>query len=427
MFKEGVIRKLRIAKSEESDTAVYTVQAATDPEIKLAAYVEVTEPPIEVVHPLEDLEIEEGDVAEFVFEISRQVPAVQFYLGPNMLCHIPGETEIEIEGNVYRIYLHGLLDDDSGVIKALINGVIYSEAILDIIREPIHFTQPLRDQVVEMKQRAMMTCEVSDADAPVQWLFNGEPLHQSDHHLTFDTSDTYRSLIVSGAAPNHEGIYTCVTPDGRKTSAELFVQKPEVKFIQGLEDKELYMGDSVEQKIRLSVANAGGHWEWDGERLESAPGRVELYSEHEEYRIKLFDVQETGSLSFVVAKNCSTICRITALERPIKFRRRLDDFEVEESEDLTLECEFTVPKLEGFWTFEDNPIRLSDRIQYEIDGCIHRLHIKNATYDIVGKYGFKCGKKFTFSAVTMKEIEVDILSGPTDLQIKEGKQFCLSL
>ena len=277
-----------------------------------------------------------------------------------------------------------------------------------------------------MKQRAIMTCEVSDPEAPVQWLFNNEPVID-DHSISTDRSDTFRSIIFSDAAPVQEGMYTCVTPDGRKTSAQLFVQKPQVKFIKELEDQECYMGDSVSAMIRLSVAGAGGEWQWDGERLDAAPGRVDLYKEAEEYRCKLYDVQETGSLAFVVAKNCSSICRITALERPIKFKRRLDDFEVDESESFTLECEMTVDKLEGFWTFEDEPIRYSDRLAYEIDGTIHRLHIKDASYDIVGKYGFKVGKKFTFSAVTMKEIEVDILSGPTDLQIKEGKQFCLSV
>ena len=424
--KEGVIHKLRIGSSLEADTAIFTVQSTDNPEIKLAAFVEVTQPPIEVIHPLEDLEIEEGDVAEFVFEISRKVPNVDFFLGNDRLIHIPGETEIEVEECLYRIYLHGLLEDDSGVIKAVIDGIKYSEAICDIIREPIHFKQPLRDCVVEMKNRCTMTCEISDPDAPVQWLFNDEPLIP-DHNISAERSDTFRSLVFASAMPSLEGFYTCVTPDGRKTSAELFVQKPEVQFIEGLEDQEVYMGDSVQAKIRLSVVGAGGHWEWDNEKLESAPGRVEMYNEHEEYRIKLFDVQETGTLAFVVAKNCNSLCRITALERPIKFKRRLDDMRVDEGEDFTLECEMTVDKLKGFWTFEDEPIRESDRYVYEIDGTRHMLHIKGASYDCIGKYGFKCGKKFTFSAVTVKEIEVDILSGATDLQIKEGKQFCLSV
>ena len=426
IIKEGVIRKLRIGSALEADTAIFTVQSVNEPEVKLAAFVEVTQPPIEVVHPLEDLEIEEGDVAEFVFEISRKVPNVKFYLGNDQLMHIPGETEIEVDDCIYRIYLHGLLEDDSGVIKVLIDGVKYSEAIVDIMREPIHFKQPLRDCVVEMKNRATMTCEISDPDAPVQWLYNDEPLVPGVN-ISSERSDTFRSLVFTNAAPSMEGYYTCVTPDGRKTTAELFVQKPEVQFIEGLDDQEIYMGDSVDAKIRLSVVGAGGHWEWDGEKLESAPERVEMYNEHEEYRIKLFDVQETGTLAFVVAKNCNSLCRITALERPIKFKNRLDDLRVDEGEDFTLECEMTVDKLKGFWTFEDEPIRLSDRYVYEIDGTKHRLHIKNASYDCIGKYGFKCGKKFTFSAVSVKEIEVDILSGATDLQIKEGKQFCLSV
>ena len=73
-------------------------------------------------------------------------------------------------------------------------------------------------------------------------------------------------------------------------------------------------------------------------------------------------------------------------------------------------------KLEGVWTYEDREITLGDFFRYEIDGKVHRLHVKNAQYDTVGKYGFRCGKKVTWAAVTMKEMEIDILSGATDLR-----------
>jgi hypothetical protein len=77
-----------------------------------------------------------------------------------------------------------------------------------------------------------------------------------------------------------------------------------------------------------------------------------------------------------------------------------------------------MPKLVGSWNFEDKDITLGEQFRYEIVGGIHRLHVKKAQYDTAGKYGFKCGKKFTFAAVTMKEMEIDILSGATDLRIK---------
>ena len=48
------------------------------------------------------------------------------------------------------------------------------------------FSQPLRDFVVEMKQRACLTCEISDADAPVQWLFNNEPISSTDHLISLE-------------------------------------------------------------------------------------------------------------------------------------------------------------------------------------------------------------------------------------------------
>jgi len=71
------------------------------------------------LHPLQDLEIEEGDVAEFVLEVSRPVK-IEFYIAEEKLQHILGEVELETEGDgtVHRVFLFNLREEDSGLIRA---------------------------------------------------------------------------------------------------------------------------------------------------------------------------------------------------------------------------------------------------------------------------------------------------------------------
>ena len=92
--------------------------------------------------------------------------------------------------------------------------------------------------------------------------------------ITVEASDSIRQLVIHRAQNANEGTYSCITPDLRRTNCELFVQKPEVKFIEGLDDQECFVGDSISAKIRLSVADAGGIWEWDNEHLQAAPGII---------------------------------------------------------------------------------------------------------------------------------------------------------
>ena len=130
-------------------------------------------------------------------------------------------------------------------------------------------SQPLRDAIVEIRKRVVLSCEVSDADAPVQWLFNDEPLVLDNTcNITVEVLDNVRQLVIHNATNGHEGMYSCLTPDMRRTNCELFVQKPEVVFIEVLKDLEVYSGDTIEAKIRLSVSDAGGIWEWDNEHLQ---------------------------------------------------------------------------------------------------------------------------------------------------------------
>ena len=118
-FSEGVMRKLRIGSSKEEDTAEYAVVNSLDLDKKLSAGVTVTRPPIGILHPLQDLEIEEGDVAEFVLETSRAVK-IEFYHDEEKLQHVPGEIELETEGDgtIHRIFLFNLQEADSGLIRA---------------------------------------------------------------------------------------------------------------------------------------------------------------------------------------------------------------------------------------------------------------------------------------------------------------------
>jgi hypothetical protein len=113
-----------------------------NPDLKKTAEITVTKPPIGILHPLQDLEIEEGDVAEFVLKVNRPLK-IEFYLDEDKLIHVPGEIEIEAENEnmIHRVFMFNTTEEDSGLVRAyaVANKEFISEALLDVLRPPIHF------------------------------------------------------------------------------------------------------------------------------------------------------------------------------------------------------------------------------------------------------------------------------------------------
>lgn len=58
----------------------------------------------------------------------------------------------------------------------------------------------------------VLECEVSQPNATVQWLWNGEILKQ-DSRIKIDSYDVVRKLVLSGLQPSDSGKYICDATD----------------------------------------------------------------------------------------------------------------------------------------------------------------------------------------------------------------------
>lgn len=60
----------------------------------------------------------------------------------------------------------------------------------------------------------ILECEVSQPNAPVQWLWNGKLL-KPDTRIKIDTYDVVRKLVLSGLQPSDSGTYICDAVDDK--------------------------------------------------------------------------------------------------------------------------------------------------------------------------------------------------------------------
>ena len=68
-----------------------------------------------------------------------------------------------------------------------------------------------------------------------------------------ETCGTERKLTIKKCTKGDEASYTCLSPDNRRTTAELFIKMPVFKIEKDLENMEVMMGDAVKMVVKLST------------------------------------------------------------------------------------------------------------------------------------------------------------------------------
>ena len=86
--------------------------------------------------------------------------------------------------------------------------------------------------------------------------------------------------------------------------------------------------------------------------------------------------------------------------------RPLQDVIVHEKNEIVLECEFELPNLVSVWTKDDMDLKHAsdiDRCYPRVTGTVHRLTIKDAKLDDIGKYA--CTAKLSKTSCKVQVLE----------------------
>ena len=86
---------------------------------------------------------------------------------------------------------------------------------------PVEFLTELKPLKVAEKQTAEFVCEISDENAEVTWMRDGQPIEESDKFLIVKRG-LERRLSVTNADVPDGATYSCMVGD-RRTSADLLV------------------------------------------------------------------------------------------------------------------------------------------------------------------------------------------------------------
>ncbi|XP_065818094.1 obscurin-like protein 1 isoform X6 [Labrus bergylta] len=264
IYAMGRKRFLQVMKCNVSDSGVYTCDAG---DVTTSCTVEVYERELQILHGLEDLDIQEDQNAVFVCEISvEDVPGEWYKNGERIQ---PTSTvKIRQEGTKHFLLMCNVRAEDSGKIQFVARQV-ESVAHLGVEELPVNIVKPLQDKTALEKTRVLLDCAVSNPRCSIRW-YKGSNVILPSERFEICSEGCYRKLIIQEVAQHDEGTYS-VQVGEHTCSAKLTVEARSLQMVRELKDVEVMAPNEAcfECEVSVPVLKAPV-WSLNGEPLQDS-------------------------------------------------------------------------------------------------------------------------------------------------------------
>ncbi|KAL0964073.1 hypothetical protein UPYG_G00318040 [Umbra pygmaea] len=390
MQSKGAIRKLVVKSARLSDAGVYRCKTTDD---VMQFHVNVKDPSqkIMALSPMErNKSIEVGYPIVLQCELSDTTAQVCWSKDDMKLFPKPG-LDIQSKANMRRLVVHSAELSDSGIYCcSLADDAITFK--VDVQAAPVTFVdipqEELFKSVVE-HNRLLVSCEVSKADAIVQWYKDGFEMQPSDN-VTIQADGTVRMLIIHSAQLSDSGTYTCRAGD----SALMFkvnIREPPVMIVYPKEDVRLdrHVPEEIILSCELSRPNGIVNWFKDGQKLqESEKIKLKIEGPYRRLKILCCGVEDSGEYVCDTADD-SKFFYLSITEPPVQIvspSQSQMELCQQSSERMVLSCEISRPNAVVRWYRDGLEVEENDNLILEVDGVYRRLIIPVTTVKDSAEY-----------------------------------------
>ncbi|CAF2746284.1 unnamed protein product [Rotaria sp. Silwood2] len=130
----------------------------------------------------------------------------------------------------------------------------------------VTFTKPLSNITVHEGKNAAFECNVSEAEAPVTWFINDQPV-PNQRAQTLSIGKTRRLVLKDCLLNENNSTITCTLDEATKTSAQLFVKEEPFDFTEKLKNLKVKRGDKCELQCTVNKPNIALQWFKDGKPI----------------------------------------------------------------------------------------------------------------------------------------------------------------
>ncbi|XP_071377482.1 obscurin-like protein 1 [Centroberyx affinis] len=391
MRRSRTHQSLRIRGVRDTDNGAEITFIAYGIRDSAALYIQA---PLVKFSPLSEMDrnkfIEVGNPIVLYCELSDPAAPVHWYKNGVELQTVEG-LHIQSEGTMRRIVIQSAEFSHSGVYCC--------DAIDDVIRfnveveaPPVTFAnipeEDLFKSVVEQDQ-LVLSCEVSRAEAIVQWYMDGVEM-QSSNNITIEEDGTTRILTIHSAQLSDTGTYTCRAGD----SALMFkvnIREPPVTIVYPKEDVHLdrHVPEEIILSCELSRPNGVVSWYKDGQKLQESENiKLKIEGPYRRLKILCSGVEDSGEYVCDTADD-SIFFHLSITEPPVRIvspSQSQMELCQQTSERMVLSCEISRPNAVVRWYRDGLEVEENDNLILEVDGVYRRLIIPETTVKDSAEY-----------------------------------------
>ncbi|XP_039609186.1 obscurin isoform X1 [Polypterus senegalus] len=418
MKQEGTLSILLINQVEKSDSGIYSCDiGAVQTQAKLTVHESIPA----ITKGLKDTEVMEGEDVVLLCETSKaDTPVTWFKDG--ILLKSSSKHKISCLGLNAKLTICKTEEGDSGIYECE-TGTAKSRAKVAVNAQPVSFIRELHDQDYEEGGTATLNCELSKADAQVEWK-KGESMLHSGNKYHMKQKGALFELHISNLKLEDSGIYICKCGE-QETSASVNVKALPVLFKQELQNQEAKEGGTVTLHCELSKLGTLVEWRKDGEEIKpSDKYKMKQRGFGAELIIHNLQPEDAGDYSCFCQDNQTTAhVRVEAM--PIFFKKELQHQQFLEGSTVTLRCELSRPAPHVEWKKAGKLLQASEKYEIKLKGAEAELRIYCAQLEDAGEYSCECADQKTEAGVKINALPVLFKQELTSQEAQEGSSVTL--
>ncbi|XP_026157888.1 obscurin-like protein 1a [Mastacembelus armatus] len=383
--EDGLIRRLTIHSPSPADSGRYTCDAVDE---KIDFQVKVSEPPVKILRKSEiktNLKSLISDDIVLECELSRASTVTKWYKDG---CRVEGERFCEEEEGAFRslVILNAELGDSGEYFLDAGDDNISFQVMVE--EPPVTIVGNSFDtdyQEMVAGDELILACEVSRANAPVQWYCN-DRLLSSDDRTYIESYGALRKIIISNVQPSDSGKYICDAVDDKMITV-VRIHEPPVEFVKKEDDIVVtgYEAESVTLISYVSKESALVRWLKNWTPVEGE--RFQALMEGKKRTLTIGPLRRSDAGEYTCDVNTDQIhFSLLVKEMRIKFVKPLRDTVAHADGMVTLRCEVCKPKADVQWLKNGVEVVASRRFSIRADGVERSLTIHRLTREDAGEY-----------------------------------------
>nr|DBA19681.1 TPA: hypothetical protein GDO54_015481 [Pyxicephalus adspersus] len=377
-----------------------SVIAFTTDILRTTAQLTVIEPPLTITQPPHDFVVNEGGLATFQCEVSKQEAVVTWskdgvQLVPSTSCRMFSVGRRRI------LHLSQCEPQNAGTYTCHVEELTASANLRVLEQEP-QVLKDLQDVEIIENDNAAFICELSCAQAKGEWFKNGERIKVSST-TKIRQEGRRHFLLICGAHCEDSGeiLFRARRIESR---AKLVVTELPVRIVKALRDKTALQGHRVILECKVNPARARVTWLRGGQVI--LPSEKYQITSEDAYRtLFINDVgPEDEDVYTLKTSGGQSSARLLVEGLAIQLLRNLRDVKVTAPNDACFECEVSIPlPRPPQWSLNGVLLHNGGDVVIESRGNRHRLVLKDTHPGLSGTVRFTAGKTRSEARLTVLE------------------------